>query len=302
MTARIRFQSTALALAFGLLAAPGLRAQSTFDSTLAVRAGTRLILENPSGRITVRSWNRSQVRVQAELESDRTRVQVREEGSRLYIGTGGRMRGDVDYDITVPGGMAVDINGMATDVEVIRVCGEVQVAVMSGDITVDCARGNTRLASMAGDLTVSDAEGDLEVTSTSGEVEVLGAKGRVSAHSTSGDVQLERVDASEVVGETVSGEVTFVGPLRENGRYRLEAHSGDVSVRVQGALNATVEVSTFSGEFESDFPVQLEPGARVSARDWSFRIGNGSARLRLQSFSGTVSLRRAAGGTTNREE
>jgi DUF4097 and DUF4098 domain-containing protein YvlB len=303
MTTRSLFLSLAPALLLGIVAAPGVRAQSTFDSTVAVRGGTRLSVENPSGHISIRSWNRSQVRIQAELESDRARVSVRDESGRLHVGPAGRHpRGEVEYTITVPGGMAVDVNGMSADVEVIRACGEVQVAVMSGDVTVDCARGSVRVQTMAGDVTVSDAEGDVEVATTSGDVDIRGARGRVAARNTSGDVQLEQVDATDVTAETVSGTISFIGPLRDNGRYRLEAHSGEVTVRVQGTLNATVEVSTFSGEFESDFPVQLEPGSRVSARDWSFRVGTGGARLRMQSFSGTVSLRRAAGRTTNREE
>jgi hypothetical protein len=86
----------------------------------------------------------------------------------------------------------------------------------------------------------------------------------------------------------------------DNGRYRLAAHSGDVTLHVTGSLNATVSVSTFSGDFASDFPIELQPGSHVS-REWEFKQGTGSARVRLNSFSGTINLRRGT-GTSPREE
>jgi len=53
-------------------------------------------------------------------------------------------------------------------------------------------------------------------------------------------------------------------------------------------------VSTFSGDFESDFPITIGPGPQ-SQREWEFRQGTGSARVRLESFSGTINLRRGSG-------
>ena len=72
--------------------------------------------------------------------------------------------------------------------------------------------------------------------------------------------------------------------------------SGDVVLRLPGAFNATVTVSTFSGEFSSDFDITLDRGMHGSGKEWTFRQGTGSARVRLQSFSGTINLRRSGAG------
>ena len=66
---------------------------------------------------------------------------------------------------------------------------------------------------------------------------------------------LERVDATSLDASTVNGDVGYDGPVRSGGRYALSSHNGDVTLAVAESASATVSVSTFSGEFESDFPV-----------------------------------------------
>jgi DUF4097 and DUF4098 domain-containing protein YvlB len=123
---------------------------------------------------------------------------------------------------------------------------------------------------------------------------VRGVHGGVGAHSVSGDVSLTQIDGDEVTAETVSGEIVYDGRIADNGRYSFEAHSGDVTLHVTSAFNATVSVSTFSGDFSSDFPITIAPGHQTQ-REWEFRQGTGSAHVRLQSFSGTINLRRGSG-------
>ncbi len=91
---------TAVTLSLG---AGSLAAQNTLDTTLAVRSGARLQVGNMAGRITVRSWTRSQIRVQAEY--DRARIEVDDGPGRVSVRTTAR-RGDaeVDYTISVPTG------------------------------------------------------------------------------------------------------------------------------------------------------------------------------------------------------
>jgi hypothetical protein len=52
--------------------------------------------------------------------------------------------------------------------------------------------------------------------------------------------------------------------------------------------SAAVSVSTFNGEFESDFPVTLTETRK--GKRFNFTIGSGSAQVTLESFQGTISL------------
>ena len=154
---------------------------------------------------------------------------------------------------------------------------------------------------VSGDVEVSGLTAGVTASSVSGDVLVRDARGDVSGHSVSGSVTLERVDGLEVSGQTISGDVDFSGPIRDDGRYRFKSLSGDVEVRADGELNADVSFSTFSGDFESDFAITLNRRGRVHRRSFESTVGSGGARLALESFSGTIYLRRS-GARGAREE
>jgi DUF4097 and DUF4098 domain-containing protein YvlB len=294
MTDSIRLRVAVTAVALFLAGAASAPAQERLDTSLAVRGGLRLAVMNPRGSITIRGGGRSQIRIQAD--ADRSRVQIEHAGGRVSVRTvQRRSHGDVDYHITVPGGTAIEINGISADVDVSGVCGELQLNTVSGDIAVECAEGLAVVQSVSGDVSIAQARGDVDAGSTSGDLNVRRVRGNVNARTVSGDINLSEIGGSDVGAETVSGDVRYAGPIRDGGRYAFRAHSGDVEVRVAGTLNAAVSVSTFSGDFSSDYQVEIQPGTVIS-RDWQFRVGNGGARLRLESFSGGIYLRRGLGG------
>ena len=298
-----RIAASLAAVTISLGAPAPLAAQTSLDTTFTVRGTPRVSVTNLSGTIVVTSWNRSAVRLQAEY--DDARVEAHVSPSRVAVRTLSR-RGDneVAYTLTVPVGTSLELSGTSTDIDVRGVCGEATINITSGDLSLACAQGTVSIQSISGDIVISDIRGgSLDVSVTSGDVDVRNVRAPVSVQSTSGEITLTDVDAAEVTAETVSGEVLYTGRIHDNGRYRFEAHSGDVTVRATNAFNASVTVSTFSGDFEPDFPITITPG-RQNAREWQFTVGSGSARMTLRSFSGTINLRRGAaarGGRPDRE-
>ena len=88
---------------------------------------------------------------------------------------------------------------------------------------------------------------------------------------------------------TVDGGIEYDGTITDGGRYRLTSHDGDVSVSMPERANATISVATFSGDFDSCFPVTLGPGPKQKHR-FTFTLGTGSARVELESFDGSIKL------------
>jgi DUF4097 and DUF4098 domain-containing protein YvlB len=117
---------------------------------------------------------------------------------------------------------------------------------------------------------------------------VSDASGEITAETVNGEIVLERVDATSLEATTVNGDVGYDGPIRTNGRYTLSSHNGDVTLAMAPNSSATVDVSTFNGEFESEFPVTMRE-ARKGKR-FNFTLGSGSAQVSLESFQGTVQL------------
>ncbi len=288
-----------------LLGAGGstLRAQSTLDTTFSVRGNPRLSVNNMEGRVTVTSWGRAAIRLQADYDADETPIVVQASATRVSVRT--EVRGgdnEVDYRITVPVGTSIDISGVSPDVQVTSVCGPVDVNVVSGDVTLTCASGDNTIQSVSGDVIVSDVrDGSLDARSVSGDVTLRNIKGSLTTNAVSGDLQMSGIDATDVNATTVSGDIGYAGRIADNGHYKFESHSGDVTIGSTGTLNATVQVSTFSGDFSSpDFPITVT--GRQDDHDWQFTVGSGSARLSLKSFSGTITLRRGPAAGRNQEE
>jgi hypothetical protein len=142
----------------------------------------------------------------------------------------------------------------------------------------------------------------VQATTVNEGIRITNSTGEINADTTNGNIFIDNAQTSNLEAFTVNGEVTFNGTIRDNGVYKLGTHNGDIRVGLGGAANATVFVRTFQGDFAADFPVQLPEGqnARSGSKRFNFTLGNGSARIELQSFGGDIVLARKT--VTSREE
>src|SRR6059036_1857730 len=89
------------------------------DTTVPVRAGARLEVNNFGGEIAVKTWSKSAVRIAAS-HSSRDRITVDASDQLVRVKSESR-RGPsqvVDYEITVPAAMAIALSGVYTDISV----------------------------------------------------------------------------------------------------------------------------------------------------------------------------------------
>lgn len=281
-------------LVLGGLAAP-VHAQQQTDTTFAVDARGQLRLDNHQGAIRIRSWDRAAMRV-AAVHASGIRIDIRRSASVVRI-EGEAVRGPahgIDYDITVPRAFAVRIDGVYCDVVVQDVDGDIVVDNVQGDIIVRGGGGRLDLESVDGEISVTGARGLLRAENVNSGIRVADHAGNVFAESVNGAIQLEGIEADSVRAESVNGNILYRGALRDRGRYRFSTHNGNIGLTVPPSINATVRVSTHSGSIETDFPVQVQGG--VGGGRLSFTIGNGGARLDIESFNGTIRLSRPNGG------
>ena len=258
------------------------------DTTVTVRPGSRLELDNFEGTVTITAWNRPAVRVETTSEDERPEVEVT--GSMVRVSAQSRHGpGSADFRISVPADMDLEINGHSGDIRVSGVKGEIRAETVEGNITVQGGSGFVLLHSVEGDLVLEGAQGDVELNTVDGSISVTRVTGGVRAETVDGDVSLVQVDAATVTVNTVDGNIVFEGGIQPRGRYRLTSHDGDVTVTA-ASVDAVVSVSTFDGDFESDWPVQLTSTRRNQRME--FTLGSGSARLHLESFDGLIRLQK----------
>jgi DUF4097 and DUF4098 domain-containing protein YvlB len=267
------------------------------DQTVDVLKGTRLVLSNNAGEVVVRSWDREQVRIQA-THNERVTIDVASADSTLRV----RARaargpaGLIDYQLTVPRWMAVNLSGTYLESTIEGTTAEVTVESVHGNIRVVGGSGNINLRSVQGVITVDKAAGNVRATTINEGIRLTDVSGDVYAETTNGDIEIQNAQTSSLEISTVNGDVTFNGTMRDAGSYRLTTHGGDVRVGLGGVNNATVFIRTFQGNFSADFPIQLPEGqsAREGSKRFNFTLGSGSARIELQTFNGDITLARKA--------
>lgn len=272
------------------------------DQTVDVVKGTRLVLSNNAGEVVVRSWDQDKVRIQAThgaretITAETTDMTLRIRTQRA-AGSGARgwpSTGLVDYQITVPRWMPVNLSGTYLDATIEGTTAEVTVETVHGNARVSGGNGAVSLRSVEGVITVDKASGRVQATTVNEGIRITNVSGEITAETTNGDIFIDNATTSNLEAFTVNGEVTFNGTIRDNGAYRLGTHNGDIRVGLGGANNATIFVRTFQGDFSADFPVQLPEGQnpRSGSKRFNFTLGSGSARIELQSFGGDIVLAR----------
>jgi len=270
-----------------VLAAPAVQ---QIDTVIPVGDRARLRVHAVSAEVTVRMWNRSEVRIVAQRQGreefaiggSRSTIQVE---SMTPFGTDNRI------DITAPATLGLEIEGAFVSADIEGVRADVRVVSAHGELRLVGGAGLVKLQTVQGNVECRGARGRIEVGTTNGELSVVDVDGAVVAETVNGPVTLTGIASDAVEATSVNGDITYRGTFRDGGRYAFGAHNGNVNVFVPAGTDADVLVSQFSGEFESDFPITLT-GTRSPAKRFNFTIGNGGARIELSSFGGTIRLRR----------
>ena len=280
------------ALALALAAAV-----QTPDTVVAVNRGDRVVLEGVSGVVSVTAWSRDELEVRGT--SGNAPLRVTRAGATLRIESDGpRRRRSLEASIRVPAWIDLEIGGSALDLGVEGVDGAIRVANVSGDVRIQDAGGTVDVRSIRGEVVVVDATGAVRASSQADDVTLRRISGSIEAHSGDGDIVLDAVESMSVRAEAQDGDVIFSGSVLDGGEYGFYLHDGDVTLEVPPTLSARVHVSTFDGEFSSEFPVRVESFS--AGREFDFVLGQGSAVIEIEVFDGEIRLMsrggRGAGG------
>jgi lia operon protein LiaG len=221
-------------------------------------------------------------------------------------GSGSGTEAWADLRVTVPRGQRIELNLGVGQVNVTNVDGEISVDVAAASITANGVRGDLNLDTGSGSVNVTDVQGNVSLDTGSGGVTLTGVRGdRINLDSGSGSLQITDVDVRELMGDTGSGGIrlsrvkarrvsldtgsgsTDVELLSEVEDLVIDTGSGGVTVRLPASIGATVDIQTGSGGVETDFPIQMNRFERNQLRG---KIGNGNARIRIETGSGGVRL------------
>jgi DUF4097 and DUF4098 domain-containing protein YvlB len=259
------------------------------DKTVPVSKGSRLSLTNNAGEVVIRSWDRDQLRVQAR-HSSKTTIDIQTAGNAVTIQARGSGSA-VDYDITAPSWLPMKVSGQFLYIGIEGAQNEVAAETVRGDIVVKGGSGFVSAKSIQGEIIVEDAKGKINASSVNESIRITGGSGEIVAETTNGDITLTRVDAKSADVTTVNGDLRFEGTVSSGSHYRLSTHNGDITMVVPETTGATFSVRTYNGEFHSNLPTKVV-GEMRRGRRTTYTLGDGGAEIELESFGGTIRLRR----------
>src|SRR5262245_32647102 len=223
-------------------------ALTTTDQTVNVAKGVKLDVNNFAGDVNVKVWDRDAVRVEV-MHSDRETVDIKPGEQTLSVRSrsarGGPPR-SLDYAITVPSWMAISVNGTYADVLLEGVGADVNIDTNRGDINVQGGSGFVSLTSVQGEISLENAKGPIEVRARHEGIRLADMSSDISAEATNGSIILDRIDSTNVDLYTVNGNISYDGPVKEKGLYRLTTHNGMIAMPIPERVNAVLTVRTYN--------------------------------------------------------
>jgi len=273
-------------VAAGLFLATSAGAQSRrFERHFNIQGKPVVTVQNATGRIQVRAWDKQEVMIVGQRGSTSVEVDTEQVGNRIEIATrviSGNASPDAlraDYDISVP------------------VESELQVRSDSGNVTVDSVHGDMSFDTVAADLALQDVEGYLVVKSIGGSTVCTRCSGRLDATSISGNFQLLQPTMDNVRVQTSSGNILFDGGFMNRGIYVLKNYSGTIEVRFSSSDSFDVRATSLYGNVINQAPVvpdrhnmHAPRSSNGLAKSLFGSMNDGRAKVELSSFSGTIKI------------
>jgi DUF4097 and DUF4098 domain-containing protein YvlB len=286
----------ALAIAGAVAAAPGESAaqwtpgaRRDIDTTFFFSKIGTLVVGNGAATVVVTGWDQTSIRVKAH--SNEASLKFEAASSRVVVETT-KARDSAYIQVTVPRGVRVVARSNSGDITVKDTWGDVDAETSSGNVIVVGAR-DVEATNLSGDLEVRQASGAVTLSSNDGDCVVSEAKGSVEASSVSGDVTVKKSWSKIVRLETTNGTIQFGSEVLPDGRYDFITHDGAILLALPKMASAQIGITTWSGAVESEFPITVRPGFSadsVGTKRYTLTLGQGSARITAETFSGDVSI------------
>jgi DUF4097 and DUF4098 domain-containing protein YvlB len=264
------------------LAAVAARADH-MEKHFSVQDKPKVTLRNSSGRIQVKSWNKSEVLVAWSNASGKAVIETEQAGNRVEIDTrmadGGATsdQAKTDFEITVP------------------VESELSVRTDSGNVTVESVHGDMTFDTVGANLQLTDVNGYVVVKTIDGSLVCNRCSGKLEANSISGNVQMNQPSLDSVRVQTSSGNILFDGSFMSRGIYIMKNFSGTIEVHFSANDSFDVNANSLKGAVINQASFKPDThGAPRPASKWGHSfigtMNDGHAKVELSSFSGTIKI------------
>ena len=259
------------------------RTEKTFDCTRE----PRISVNNLSGHVLVRGWDKAQIHVVYSVASPRVEIDT-----EFLPPTGPVDKAHFDTHVLDPklpadertADFTMDVPSGAT-LEIRNAQGKIIVQGMQADASVQ---------SVGADISIRDYSGRLMVHSVAGDIDIVRPSGNVEAYSVTGNLHFVSPSTTRLHGTTTSGSIRFEGDFMDRGDYILSAYSGDVDVICPPRASYELRAKTVKGKVFNAMPMTRWRESATPADSANSLLGThntGRATVELTSFSGNIHIR-----------
>jgi len=278
------------------VAAPA-AAQQTINKRATVASDVTIEVSNVQGSVEITAWDKDEVELVAELESDKDELEFEATTRKVRIEVDrpisryGRDQDDAHLTLRVPRAARLDVDTVSADITVAGVRGAQTLQSVSGTVGTQAFDASVSASAVSGDVTITGNGGKAAVKTenVSGTSTVTGVRGDFQGEVVSGEIQATVTAASNVDINTVSGEVTLNAELAPDGEIDMETVSGGLTLILKPPVNADFDIESFSGDIDVCFgPKSRSTSKYTPGSELVFTQGKGGARVELQSLSGEI--------------
>lgn len=238
------------------------RFEETFSKTIALKEAGSFSLENVNGSITITTLPSREVVIKAtkyakreKSDLDKIKIEVIQGERAVKVNTiyeKKNLRVKVDYDITVPEGLSLEL-----------------VRTVNGKIVISGKYDRAQLKTTNGSV---EARGDfswLDISTTNGSIAVFGVKGKVDLRTTNGSIKAELHELSA--------------------DFRARTTNGSIRLALGHEADARLVARTTNGSIRVEYPVTVE--GTVSRRRLEGKLGQGGEiTVSLETTNGSINL------------
>lgn len=277
-----------------------LAAGEKIDQTVPTGSTPKVVIENMRGKVTVKGWQRNEVRVTGHLDKQTDQFVFDHDDSNIKIvvdaqptsGNWNNGSGEgSDLIIHLPVGASLEAEGFATDFSIDGIIGEIDLDTVSGELRVTGNRSRIDLETVSGDLRISDQEGVVFAESVSGDIDFTGIATRLELDSVQGDINVNNqgnLDEGEF--NSVSGDIETKTHTADKTHLEYNAVNGDVDISFLNNINAKIEIDTMNGDIHNHLTDDAAHKQRWAGSSLVYTVGDGSGDIRISTVSGNITI------------
>lgn len=259
------------------------------EHRFTVNEGASVTLDTFDGSVTVRSWDRPEVRVEVQKRgpdreiAEALDVRATQEGrevrveapapkvTREFVGIGSFAGPSVSFEVSVPRDIGVTVNTRDGSIAVSGIRGAVTLQSGDGSIQAQGIDGELRAQTGDGSIRVSDVSGRASVESGDGSIHVQGRVDALRARTRDGAVVIEADEGSAMTGD-----------------WDVTTGDGSIVFRVPAGFDAEIDAASSDGRVRGEITGLDTAGGTEERERLRGRLGSGGHVVRLRSGDGSI--------------